>query len=148
MRRFPIDGPATFSDDFGADHRGIDIFADAGTPVVAVQDGSVRSGQELYGGNVIYLRGTDGVTYFYAHLDSYAGRFPRTVRAGDTIGTVGNTGNAVATDPHVHFEMHRPDETINPYTYLSKAFNNGGIRWPLILGISVAAALGWYLGTR
>lgn len=135
MRAFPVDGASTFADEFDSDHRGIDIFAAAGAPVVAVDDGAVRSGQELRGGNVVYLAAA-GVTYFYAHLQTHVGIFPRSVRAGDVIGTVGETGNARGTGAHVHFEMHRAGETINPYESLARARrggNSNGVR--LVAGV-------------
>ena len=90
-------------------HHGIDIFAPRGTPVVAAADGYVRStAPNTLGGKVIWLRDElRGQTFYYAHLDSAlvsAGQF---VLAGDTIGLVGNTGNARTTPPHLHFGIYR-----------------------------------------
>ena len=90
-------------------HEGIDIFAQRGTPVVASVDGMIRSTRpnEL-GGKVVWL--SDPVrrqSLYYAHLDSVAVLEGDGVRRGDTLGFVGNTGNARTTRPHLHFGIYR-----------------------------------------
>ncbi len=91
-------------------HQGVDIKADRGTPLVAVMDGKIESVKDGgSGGKQIWLRGTDGRLYFYAHLDSWSVKEDDLVSAGDTIGTVGNTGNASHTIPHLHFEIMRTE---------------------------------------
>jgi murein DD-endopeptidase MepM/ murein hydrolase activator NlpD len=112
----------SFASLFNANHRGIDIFASRGTPIVAVDDGNVRSADDPKGGNAVYLSATDGTSYYYAHLDEYVGSFPRAVKAGDPIGTVGTSGNAIGKAPHLHFEVHSKDDgTIDPYPLLIAA---------------------------
>ncbi len=87
-------------------HQGVDIKADRGTPLAAVMDGKIESVKEGgSGGKQVWLRGTDGRLYFYAHLDSWSVGEDDQVAAGDIIGTVGNTGNASKTIPHLHFEI-------------------------------------------
>lgn len=90
-------------------HEGIDIFAPRGTPVVAAVDGVVRSTRpNQLGGTVIWL--SDPVrrqSLYYAHLDSLAVTEGEVVATGDTIGFVGNTGNARTTRPHLHFGVYR-----------------------------------------
>lgn len=87
-------------------HQGIDIKAPKGTPVVAVTDGFIERVKEGgSGGKQIYLRDGSGRLYFYAHLDSWTVNDFDEVKEGDTIGTVGDTGNAKGTTPHLHFEI-------------------------------------------
>lgn len=88
-------------------HQGVDIFARRGTPVVAVADGMARPATNELGGNVVWLYdGARGRTYYYAHLDRWALADAAVVRAGDTVGFVGNTGNARTTPPHLHFGVY------------------------------------------
>lgn len=126
MQVFPVAGRSQYADTWGAardggrSHQGTDIFAELGTPVVAVDDGNARKADDPKGGQVIYLQATDGTRYYYAHLDGYEGDFPRKVRAGDVIGRVGKTGNAANTSPHLHFELHPGGgEAINPFAELN-----------------------------
>lgn len=113
---------------FGADrdagrreHHGIDIFAPRGTPALAATDGTVRSVRpNNLGGIVVWL--TDnarGQSLYYAHLDSQIVRAGQTVRRGDTLGFVGNTGNARTTAPHLHFGIYRRgDGPIDPLLHV------------------------------
>lgn len=87
-------------------HKGIDIKAPKGTPVIAVADGFIERVKEGgSGGKQIYLRDGSGRLYFYAHLDSWDVADFDEVTAGDRIGSVGDTGNAKGTTPHLHFEI-------------------------------------------
>lgn len=123
---FPVGGAHGFSNDWGAPrrghrHQGTDIFARRGTPAVAVVSGSVRTHHSGTGGKTIYLRGDDGNTYIYIHLSGYAVTGGRVGR-GQTIGYVGSTGNASASSPHLHFEIHPGGgRAINPYPILRRA---------------------------
>jgi murein DD-endopeptidase MepM/ murein hydrolase activator NlpD len=90
-------------------HEAIDILAPTGTPVVAVEDGTIA---KLFlsdaGGITIYqFDPTDRYAYYYAHLDAYAPGLKDgdTVRRGQTIGFVGATGNAPKDTPHLHFAI-------------------------------------------
>lgn len=91
-------------------HEGIDIVAPRGTPVVAVTAGRVLQARNTpVGGLIIWLMdGASELTYYYAHLDDYYVREGQWVSAGDTIGSVGDTGNARGTTPHLHFGIYRP----------------------------------------
>lgn len=94
----------------GRRHRGIDIFAEKGTPVVAATDGVVvQVGRDGLGGNVVWILGEGLQVHYYAHLDEWAPGLEagRHVKAGEAIGTVGNTGNARTTPPHLHFSLSR-----------------------------------------
>lgn len=119
---FPVAGENTFVDSWGAPrsggrrHKGTDVMAATGTPLVAVKDGVVTSKSSSLGGLTIWLETAYGVRYYYAHLDEVLVASGE-VRAGDVIGTVGSTGNASASAPHLHFEIHDPVAR-NPYQTL------------------------------
>jgi len=88
----------------GRIHQGVDIFAPRGTPVIAATNGTVRSTRpNNLGGKVVWLRDEMGRSQYYAHLDSHIVSRGDRVQAGDTLGFVGNTGNARTTPPHLHF---------------------------------------------
>lgn len=100
-------------------HLGNDIFAARGVPVRAPVGGVVRQASGAVAGKAFYLAGDDGTTYYGAHLDTL--RRPGRVEAGATIGTVGNTGNASTTPPHLHFGIQPAGGApINPYATLSR----------------------------
>ena len=130
---FPIAGEASFSDSFGVPrtttwHHGIDVFAERGTPLVAVADGTLSNvGWNDVGGNRLWLRDAAGNEFYYAHLAGFSplAREGAVVRVGDVLGFVGDTGDAKGTPPHLHFEVHPPelsdqgyDGVVNPYPYL------------------------------
>lgn len=111
---FPVAGYGTdavisvFGDKRGKTrlHKGIDIKAPRGTAVVAATDGTIlRIRESGSGGRQLYLKGTKGRLFYYAHLDGWSVKESATVKAGDVIGTVGDTGNAKGTTPHLHFEV-------------------------------------------
>lgn len=90
------------------DHHGLDIFAPRGTPVVAVRPGTVTSVRETgIGGKQVWLRDAAGHNFYYAHLDAQLVRDGQRVAPGDTLGRVGNTGNARTTPPHLHFGIYQ-----------------------------------------
>ena len=102
---FPVYGTASFGDSFGAPradvpggwHHGEDIFAATGTPLLAVADGTLHTiGFNRIGGYRLWLRDTQGNEFYYAHLSAYSPLAVegRSVKAGDVIGFVGDTGDA------------------------------------------------------
>jgi murein DD-endopeptidase MepM/ murein hydrolase activator NlpD len=131
---FPVFGPSSFGDDFGAPradtvwHHGNDIFAPLGAPILAVSDGTLfLVGWNSLGGNRFWLRDLQGNEFYYAHLSAYSplARNGAHVHAGDVIGFVGNTGDADGTPTHLHFEVHPVellwkgyDGVVDPYPYL------------------------------
>jgi murein DD-endopeptidase MepM/ murein hydrolase activator NlpD len=145
---FPVYGPASFSDDFRAGrastgwHHGNDVFAAFGAPVLAVTDGELSLvGWNTIGGNRLWLRDADGNEFYYAHLSAFSpvARDGAHVRAGEVIGFVGNSGDALGTPPHLHFEVHPVgllwlgyDGVVNPYPYL--------LAWKRLLDVSFDAA--------
>jgi hypothetical protein len=102
-------------------HEGIDIFAPKRTPTVAAADGmitSVRDGG--IGGKAIFMRPTGkGYSLYYAHLDEQLVTNGQRVKQGDTIGLVGNTGNAATTSPHLHFGIYAPGGAVDPLPFVS-----------------------------
>ena len=101
-------------------HEGVDIFAAKGTPVVAVSDGRISfTGERGLGGKQVWLMdGLFGKRVYYAHLDSIAVNTGKRVKTGDTLGFVGNTGNAKTTPPHLHFGIYRNRGAVNPYPFI------------------------------
>ena len=91
-------------------HEALDILAPRGTPVVAVDDGTVaKLFKSVPGGLTIYQFDPSGkLAYYYAHLDRYAPGVKQgeKVRRGQVIGYVGSTGNARADAPHLHFTVY------------------------------------------
>jgi murein DD-endopeptidase MepM/ murein hydrolase activator NlpD len=150
---FPVYGPASFGDSFGAFrpdvpgnwHHGDDIFAPLGAPVLACADGTVFSvGWNEVGGNRLWLRDGQGNLFYYAHLSAFS---PLAVNgnhvdAGAVVGFVGNTGDAEGTPYHLHFEIHPVsllglgyDGAVNPTSYL--------LAWEHLQDISFAGGNAW-----
>jgi murein DD-endopeptidase MepM/ murein hydrolase activator NlpD len=98
-------------------HQGIDIFARRGTPVVAAAGGEVvRIGHDRLGGNVVWVAGEGARLYYYAHLSQFRDglHVGEQVRAGEALGSVGNTGNARDTPPHLHFGIYPAVRVFSP----------------------------------
>ncbi len=97
----------------GRIHLGTDLFAPEGTAVVAPVSGIVEQIDGTLGGKQFWLYGDDGNRYIGTHMSEFGltGR----VQAGDLVGFVGRTGNAKATDPHLHFEIDIGGVDVNPY---------------------------------
>ena len=114
---FPVDGVGRSAiwSAFGAErdggrraHRGVDIFAARGTPVLAATDGWVtRVETTRVGGNVVWMQPLFGnMRVYYAHLHEQWVEPGEFVLAGQPLGAVGNTGNAITTPPHLHFGVY------------------------------------------
>ena len=103
-------------------HEGVDIFAPRGTPAVAAADGYItRTGENKLGGHVVWLADNQGQHLYYAHLDKQLVQPGQRVRAGDTLGLVGNTGNARTTAPHLHFGIYRGGRgAVDPWPFLHR----------------------------
>ena len=102
-------------------HEGVDIFAPRHTPVLAPSEVIVsRVGESERGGNIIYMRDVNlPLNYYYAHLETQSIETGARVGPGTVIGTVGNSGNAITTPPHLHFGVYiRRGEPVDPFHYL------------------------------
>jgi murein DD-endopeptidase MepM/ murein hydrolase activator NlpD len=132
----PVQGvaPESLIDSFGEPrgagtrlHRAVDIMAPRGTPVRAVEGGTVaRLDSSAAGGISVYQFDPDGrYCYYYAHLDAYAPGLKEgaKVERGELLGYVGATGNAPRATPHLHFAIYRLSDAkqwwagtaLNPY---------------------------------
>jgi murein DD-endopeptidase MepM/ murein hydrolase activator NlpD len=131
---------ATHNSDFGGGdaahqsrggHRGIDIFAPTGEPVVAPVTGIVVkvSKQDVGPGGKTVTIEKDGYSFYHAHLDQVYVDEGQEVNAGHLIGVVGDTGNAAGTHPHVHFSIYKTADgymqgTIDPWPSLKDKLYN------------------------
>jgi murein DD-endopeptidase MepM/ murein hydrolase activator NlpD len=148
---FPVYGPSSFTDTFGAAragvgwHHGEDIFAPLGAPLLAVADGTIFSvGWNDLGGYRLWLRDREGNQFYYAHLSAFSPLAVdgNEVKAGAVVGFVGNTGDAQGTPYHLHFEIHPVgllpmgyDGVVDAFPYLSA--------WRRLLDVTFAAGRGW-----
>jgi murein DD-endopeptidase MepM/ murein hydrolase activator NlpD len=150
---FPVYGPSSFTDTFGAFrgdvsggwHHGDDIFAPLGAPILAVASGTVFSvGWNEIGGNRLWLRDGQGNLFYYAHLSAFSPLAVNgnRVNAGAVLGFVGNTGDAEGTPYHLHFEIHPVgllglgyDGAVNPTSYL--------LAWKHLQDVSFAGGNAW-----
>ena len=150
---FPVYGPTSYSDTFGAArgdiasgwHHGDDIFGQLGEPLLAVADGTVFSvGWNDIGGYRLWLRDQAGNEFYYAHLSAYSpfAVNGNQVKAGTVLGFMGNTGDASTTPYHLHFEIHPVgllylgyDGAVNPTSYLTA--------WQRLQDVDFAQVAGW-----
>ncbi|ARN78657.1 hypothetical protein BST97_12010 [Nonlabens spongiae] len=101
-------------------HEGIDIFAPRDHPIVAVTDGRISSVRDrgLGGKQIWQTDSKNGQSIYYAHLNGWNVEQGDRVRRGDTIGYVGNTGNARTTPPHLHFGIYKSGGAIDPLSFV------------------------------
>jgi peptidoglycan LD-endopeptidase LytH len=126
----PVDGASSFSDSWGAPrsggrtHKGVDMSASKGTPLVAMEAGGVyRLSNSSLGGISLYLIGNSGDLYYYAHLDAWADGIAggQRVAAGDLVGYVGTTGNSPSWLPHLHLGWKPGNgDWANPYPMVNE----------------------------
>ncbi len=123
----PIAGSNYFIDTWGyprsggRTHKGTDMIAALGTPLVAMTSGTVRLNTHYLGGRQVYVYGDDGITYYYAHLSKWASGLSngQRVSQGQVIGLVGSTGNA--TTNVLHLGMIVGGNYTNPYPTVRRA---------------------------
>ena len=123
----PLGEPRAFTDSFGAPrygggyhlHKGNDIVAPMGAPIYAPFDGYASREWNVLAGNVVAVSGPSGTVY-NAHLSAYSSHSSGPVHAGEVVGYVGMTGDAIDV-PHDHFEFHPrvmpPSWPASPYGY-------------------------------
>lgn len=121
----PVQGvrPRQIADTFGAPrgsdrtHAGVDIFAKRGTPVLSATRGVVASVREGgLGGRQVWVLGPARERHYYAHLDDWQPGLTTgdVVEPGTVLGTVGTTGNARGTPPHLHYGIYGADGAYDP----------------------------------
>lgn len=117
----PVTGARYFNDwgfprSGGRFHQGNDLFAPRGTEIRAPVGGTLTQRTGTIGGLQFWLEGEDGNLYIGTHMDAFGAGGQ--VRAGDVIGYIGDSGNAIGSSPHVHFEIHVAGSPVNPYPTL------------------------------
>jgi murein DD-endopeptidase MepM/ murein hydrolase activator NlpD len=125
----PVLGGASFIDSWGFPrsggrrHKGVDMFAARGTPIVAVVDGRIKFSSNSLGGRSTHLYSDNGTVYYYTHLDGHPSNISsgQRVSKGTIVGFVGNSGNARYTSPHNHFEIRPNGKAVNPYPTVRSA---------------------------
>jgi hypothetical protein len=141
---FPVLGHVSYYDDFGeprsqGPHQGIDIMAARKALALAAEPGTVKFWtSSASAGCMLYLYGASGTTYYYIHLNNDVGRGNDNrgrcvpgmayakdlhngshVTAGESVGFVGNSGDADGAHPHLHFELHPGGgRAVDPYRWL------------------------------
>lgn len=85
-------------------HFGIDIFGPKGTDIVAPVKGEVKL--NFGNGNTVIIKDLNGYSHWLGHLDSISVSDGELVEAGTKVGTLGNTGNARGTSPHLHYNVY------------------------------------------
>ncbi|AET68698.1 metalloendopeptidase-like membrane protein [Desulfosporosinus orientis DSM 765] len=127
---FPVHGEIWYEDSYGADreggkrrHEGTDIFGKEGTPIISSCGGIIEQlGWNRLGGERVGVRGDDGNYYYYAHLQYISPHLVQgnRIEAGEVIGGMGHTGDALTTPDHLHFGIELPNgQWINPYPFLA-----------------------------
>lgn len=151
---FPVFGPSSYVDTYGSSeptasyYHGDDIFGELGQPLVAVAGGTVFSvGWARLGGNRLWLRDHQGNLFYYANLSAFsiAARNGAQVTAGEVIGFMGNTGEAVGggrSATHLDFEVHPVSllylgsgGAVDPTSYLES--------WRHLANLPLPVATGW-----
>lgn len=102
-------------------HKGLDLFALVGTPVLAAKSGKVISATQNRGmGKYIIIRHQDNLITIYGHLSEIFVRKGDNLSQGQMIGRVGKTGNATPRDmlPHLHFEIRKNGVPQDPLEYI------------------------------
>ena len=99
-------------------HYGVDVAGKTGNPIFTVDNGVVvYAGYSTWGyGNVVVIDHGDDLQTIYAHLDTITVTCNQSLYQGDTIGTMGSTGNS--SGPHLHFEIRQGSTRLNPHNYI------------------------------
>lgn len=135
----PVEGVQArrIADTFGAPrgsdrtHAGVDIFAARGTTVRSTTRGIVLSVRERgLGGRQVWVLGPGGERHYYAHLQDWAPQLERNriVHPGDPLGTVGDSGNAKGTPPHLHYGIYGRTGAYDPLPLLRASKPGAGSR--------------------
>ena len=99
-------------------HQGVDIPGKTGTKIKAVAGGVVIKSERVSGyGNMVEIKHADGLTTLYGHNKKNIVKKGDIIEKGDTIALLGSTGRS--TGPHVHFEVRKNDNPVNPMRYIN-----------------------------
>jgi peptidase M23-like protein len=138
---FPVGGLAAWTDTWGAPrytggyhpHHGQDLMCEEGTPLLAVEPGTIQFNSDPLGGITIFLVRPDGSFWYYAHLSRYANGIVdgAHVTTGERIGRCGATGDATVS--HLHFSHYSAsgaalDPMHDLVRWLHEAERNNGVR--------------------
>lgn len=119
--QFPLERFKRIGRGYHGRHKGVDVSAPKGTPVLASEAGWVTyQGRRFKGyGKLIIIEHSERWATFYAHLNNYEAQEGTWVRKGDVIGYVGSTGRSTA--PHLHFEIRFNNNAIDPLQFFASS---------------------------
>jgi murein DD-endopeptidase MepM/ murein hydrolase activator NlpD len=104
---------------FDVVHKGVDIAAPVGTPIIASMDGIVEEIRwDSVFGNTIEIGAPSGYRTFYGHCSTIYVKKGNIIKKGDIIAGVGQSGNAAA--PHLHYEISKDERKVNPELFFLK----------------------------
>jgi murein DD-endopeptidase MepM/ murein hydrolase activator NlpD len=123
---WPVPASTRISSNFGRrwgkPHQGIDIPAKKGSDVIAAEDGIVSFSGRMRGyGKIVVVKHADGYSTVYAHNSSNSVKRGTKVYRGQVVAKVGNSGKS--TSSHLHFEVRKKEEPVNPMAYIRKSRN-------------------------
>ncbi len=115
----PLRGEVSYAFKPEEGHYGVDILGPKNTPIKSMMDGKViQSDWTLETGHTIAVQHANNIVTFYKHNSTLLKKVGATVKAGEAIAIIGNTGT-LSTGPHLHFEMWHNGSPINPVDYIS-----------------------------
>ncbi len=105
-------------------HEGLDIMAPKGAPIISPTEAVViRTGNGSGSGKYVTTANPGGENFVYMHLDEVLVKAGQVLKPGALIGYVGNTGNAQATVPHLHFEIRKSRKALDPFERITKEYS-------------------------
>ena len=121
-------------------HEGLDVIVTRGTPVLATADGTVESASSSRtAGNTVRIRHAGGYETVYSHLERMTAHAGQRVRAGQQIGTVGMSGQALA--PHLHYEVRKDGVATDPIGYFFASVTPGEFTNMLYMSVNTMQSM-------